>query len=268
MPEAWLKIGEIASLLGVSTKTLRHYQKLGLIQEPERTEGQYRLYTPAHLDKLRQIRDLQDLGLKLHEIRFVMESLEPELLLKQMLHLKTQELERDIARLQQQKQRAEQMLKQEKPLQHLLEAKVPEFWKASLDQIADRISPEALQREKQLMGKMLSFPALQSPEQLEKDQQYLQEHPEIQELLLDWTGRVDRTEDPQELDLLAQELARSAWLRGLFLHPKGVQDRHGDFVTQALLPPDSKEGWMLERVKHHMLRDLKNSKEQRTHEHS
>lgn len=255
MPEAWLKIGEIASLLGVSTKTLRHYQKLGLIEEPERTDGKYRLYTPRHLEKLRQIRDLQQVGLKLHEIRFVLDSEAPEDVLRQLLTLKIQEMDREMQKLQDSRQRAEHLLSQEHPLQSLLEEKIPDFWKAHLDGLEGRISPQALEREKALMGKMLSLPALQDPGQLEADIRYMQEHPEVQEMLLDWTTRVDSTDDPEVLEQLALELARSAWLRSLFNHPEAIQDRHGDFVTQALLPPESKEGRVMERVKYHLMRE-------------
>ncbi|GEM45130.1 MerR family transcriptional regulator [Deinococcus cellulosilyticus] len=256
MPEAWLKIGEIATLLGVSTKTLRHYQKLGLIEEPERTDGKYRLYTPRHLERLRQIRDLQQVGLKLHEVRFVLESEKPEQVLKQLLKLKIQEMEREIQKLQESKKRAKHLIKQENPLQTLLEEKIPDFWKVHLDALEGRIPQQALEREKALMGKMLSLPALQSPEQLEADMKFMQDHPEVQEMLLDWTSRVDQTDDPAELDHLALELAQSEWLRGLFGQPGAVQDRHGDFLTQALLPAESKEGWVLERVKHHLTRRL------------
>ncbi len=46
-----LRIGEAATLLGVSTKTIRHYQRLGLLAEPEctRTEPSICLRTPQVL---------------------------------------------------------------------------------------------------------------------------------------------------------------------------------------------------------------------------
>lgn len=39
-----LHIGEVAQLLGVTPRTIRHYQKVGLLAEPERTGAGYRLY--------------------------------------------------------------------------------------------------------------------------------------------------------------------------------------------------------------------------------
>src|SRR5882724_923649 len=65
----YLKIGEVAHLLGVSTKTLRHYQKVGLLAEPGRSEGGYRLYGGEDLLRLLRIRRLTALGLPLGQIR-------------------------------------------------------------------------------------------------------------------------------------------------------------------------------------------------------
>jgi DNA-binding transcriptional MerR regulator len=65
----YLKIGEVAHLLGVSTKTLRHDQKIGLLAEPGRSEGGYRLYGGEDLLLLLRIRRLTALGLPLAEIR-------------------------------------------------------------------------------------------------------------------------------------------------------------------------------------------------------
>src|SRR3954470_3701653 len=65
----YLKIGEVAHLLGVSTKTLRHYQRIGLLTEPGRSEGGYRLYGGEDLLRLLRIRRLTALGLPLAPIR-------------------------------------------------------------------------------------------------------------------------------------------------------------------------------------------------------
>ena len=48
-----LRIGEVAKLLGVTPKTLRHYEKVGLLEETERTEADYRLYS-VHYGALAQ----------------------------------------------------------------------------------------------------------------------------------------------------------------------------------------------------------------------
>ncbi|GAT66905.1 merR family transcriptional regulator [Planomonospora sphaerica] len=39
-----MRIGELAALAGVSTRTVRHYHRLGLLPEPERRANGYRVY--------------------------------------------------------------------------------------------------------------------------------------------------------------------------------------------------------------------------------
>ncbi len=67
-----LHIGEVARLVGVSTKTIRYYHEIGLLAEPERTESRYRLYNSQHLLRLQRIRRLSALGLSLKHIRAIL----------------------------------------------------------------------------------------------------------------------------------------------------------------------------------------------------
>jgi MerR family copper efflux transcriptional regulator len=60
-----LQIGEVASLTGISTKTVRYYQMIGLLPEVQRTASGYRLYDMHDLLRLKQIRHLCSLGLSL-----------------------------------------------------------------------------------------------------------------------------------------------------------------------------------------------------------
>ena len=64
------RIGEFAELSGVSTKTLRHYDRVGLLS-PAAVDARtrYRCYASAQLPELSSILALRDLGLSLPEIR-------------------------------------------------------------------------------------------------------------------------------------------------------------------------------------------------------
>ncbi len=64
-----LRIGEVAQLLGVTPKTIRHWEKMGLAHPSDRSPSGYRQYTPADLLRLQRIQRLQVLGLSLHQIR-------------------------------------------------------------------------------------------------------------------------------------------------------------------------------------------------------
>lgn len=68
-----MRIGEIATRVGVATSTIRFYEESGLIPEPERTPSGYRDYDPAVADRLAFIRAGQAVGLTLGELRDVLE---------------------------------------------------------------------------------------------------------------------------------------------------------------------------------------------------
>lgn len=67
--EAQKLIGSVAKESGVSIKTIRYYEELGLLKASGRTEGKFRLFTPDVLARLSFIKRAQSLGLTLLEIR-------------------------------------------------------------------------------------------------------------------------------------------------------------------------------------------------------
>ncbi|MCP8708878.1 MerR family transcriptional regulator [Streptomyces sp. AC04842] len=67
-----MRIGELAAVVGVTTRAVRHYHHLGLLPEPERLGNGYRDYTLRHAVVLARIRRLTELGLGLAEVRDVL----------------------------------------------------------------------------------------------------------------------------------------------------------------------------------------------------
>jgi DNA-binding transcriptional MerR regulator len=64
-----LRIGEAAARVGVSSRTLRYYEELGLLTPSGRTPGGARRYTDEDIARLEHIRELQELmGFNLEEI--------------------------------------------------------------------------------------------------------------------------------------------------------------------------------------------------------
>jgi DNA-binding transcriptional MerR regulator len=61
-------IGELATRVGVSTATIRFYERSGVLAPPRRTEGGYRDYPERALDELRFVRAGQAIGLTLVEL--------------------------------------------------------------------------------------------------------------------------------------------------------------------------------------------------------
>jgi len=66
-----MRISELASQAGVTTKTLRYYERIGVLSPPSRSRSGYRDYRPDALDRLGFIRAGQAVGLSLGEIRQV-----------------------------------------------------------------------------------------------------------------------------------------------------------------------------------------------------
>ena len=61
-------IGELADAVGLPTRTVRFYERRGLLPEPQRADNGYRVYGDSTLNRLRFIRSAQAAGLTLAEI--------------------------------------------------------------------------------------------------------------------------------------------------------------------------------------------------------
>ena len=69
-PERSYRIGDVAERVGVTTRTIRYYEELGLLRTASaRTKGAHRLYTDADIARLEELIRLRDLlGLTLEEL--------------------------------------------------------------------------------------------------------------------------------------------------------------------------------------------------------
>lgn len=67
-----MNISQLAKTIGVSTDTVRYYEKQGLLQAPTRQDNGYRSYTATHLETLKFVRGAQSLGFSLAEIREIL----------------------------------------------------------------------------------------------------------------------------------------------------------------------------------------------------
>ncbi len=64
-----MRIGVLATMSGINAQTIRYYESLDLLPEPERTPAGYRDYGAEVAERLRFIRDAQACGLSLDEIQ-------------------------------------------------------------------------------------------------------------------------------------------------------------------------------------------------------
>jgi DNA-binding transcriptional MerR regulator len=97
-------IRELSRAAGVPASTIRYYERLGLLQAPQRSQAQYRLYETADVERLRFIQKAKRLGLSLTEIGQLIAlragGTPPCQQLKTMVASHLQQLDRQIAELQ------------------------------------------------------------------------------------------------------------------------------------------------------------------------
>jgi DNA-binding transcriptional MerR regulator len=67
-----MRIGQVALASGVTPRTIRYYEELGLLPASDREQGKHRTYTEADIERLKEVTRLRDLlGLSLDELRAV-----------------------------------------------------------------------------------------------------------------------------------------------------------------------------------------------------
>lgn len=122
-------IEQVAALTGLTKRTLRYYEEVGLLPPTDRTEGNYRRYSDEDVRRLERIKRLRDLlGFALADIREILEA-EDERGLLQEAYRHESEAEAKIAQLD----RGDELIR--KQLQ-LIEQKIEglEQMRASLSQ--------------------------------------------------------------------------------------------------------------------------------------
>jgi Cu(I)-responsive transcriptional regulator len=108
-----MNISEAATASGVSAKMIRHYEAIGLVQKPRRTDANYRVYSDADVHVLRFVRAARDLGFAMPEIAQLLDlwrdRRRPSRKVKALVTEHVKSLERRIAELQAMKGTLEQL---------------------------------------------------------------------------------------------------------------------------------------------------------------
>ena len=68
----WLRIGDVATRSGVTRDAIRFYERSGLLEEPGRTRSRQRVYDETTLDRIRLVRQLQNCGLTIGDIKEIL----------------------------------------------------------------------------------------------------------------------------------------------------------------------------------------------------
>lgn len=74
MTDQFVQIGELAKKLGITTRTIRYYEEIGLMGPPERLGGGTRTYSREDVLRLKFILKLKELGITLKEMQELAEN--------------------------------------------------------------------------------------------------------------------------------------------------------------------------------------------------
>ncbi|WP_047864557.1 MerR family transcriptional regulator [Rubrobacter aplysinae] len=216
-PENRLLIGEAARLLGITPKAIRHYEKLGMIEAPERSGSGYRLYAADSLLRLNRIKKLQRLGLSLGRIKALPGEGDSGLGLEDVLETLLGEVEEQIEQLQRRRVDLRRMLpdgtsagSEDSPPEE-----EPHALAVFRERMGDRLGgldPRMLEQMRELWGTLDDFEwprgYLEFQEGLAR---YMGDHPEECERLLALEERLAALaylpEDSDEIELLAEDYA-------------------------------------------------------------
>ncbi|MGG1518526.1 MerR family transcriptional regulator [Paenibacillus oryzisoli] len=128
------KIDDVAKECGLTKRTIRYWEEIGLLMAPERSEGGMRLYTRQHIERLQQIMKARDvLGYTLQEIQeFV--AIREELLNHRQTYLNVEDQEQKKQELLEMKRIVSQQIEMvDQKLETLKE------FRKELDQMTTRI---------------------------------------------------------------------------------------------------------------------------------
>ncbi|MBP1466281.1 MerR family transcriptional regulator [Candidatus Chloroploca sp. M-50] len=149
-------IGVAAQLLGVSAKTLRHYQRRGLLSDTHREANGYRSFGAADLLRVQQIRRLQSLGLSLTQVQALLDAPDADSSLQAALAQLAAEVEIQIAQLEARRALIARLAADPQTLmeQPLIPSPTAALIEASLGDLADEVSPWMREADAYLLGQL------------------------------------------------------------------------------------------------------------------
>lgn len=214
--ENWIKISDFTKLTGSTLKTIKYYHKIGLLQEPERSPGGYRLYGPAELTRMQLIKRLKSLGLDLKLIKEILGDMHNSRTLQEVLQSLRTELLNEKKTLEERVAKIELLLSEDEVVLDENTFESPSFRMVKeilgQDQINQYMQtcPEVYEQQRKLFGILDDFQWGQDyREILLSLARYFKAHPEKYQMALDRAKRLARldqlSEDDPEVEALARE---------------------------------------------------------------
>jgi MerR family mercuric resistance operon transcriptional regulator len=109
-----IQIGKVAEQTGLSIDTIRFYQKIGLVKQPARSDGGFRLFSETEIQDLVFVQKAQELGFSLTEIKQL------SVLNQQQDHACSQVRDLFVSKLKDVREKVDQLLQLERELKKAL----------------------------------------------------------------------------------------------------------------------------------------------------
>lgn len=215
--EKRLRIGEFVKLTGSTLKTVKYYHKIGLLPEPERSPGGYRLYGPVELTRMRLIKHLKSLGMNLPSIKETLGDAPQYRTLREVLQSLRLELLNEKKNLEDRVAKIDKLLAEDRPpLDEDAGASSSFQMIAGIlgpDQMENyaRTCPEIFKQHHKLYGMLDDFHwGDDYREKMRALAEYFKTHPEQYQVALDYGVRLARLSHLPEGDPEIETLAREA----------------------------------------------------------
>jgi DNA-binding transcriptional MerR regulator len=213
-----LKVSDFVKLTGSTLKTINYYHKIGLLPEPERSAGGYRLYGSAELNRMRLIKHLKSLGFDLKHIKDIVGDFKDPKNSREFLQSLRSELLNDIKTLEERVAKIDTILGADAPLLDEDIFDSPSFKMTAEILGTDKIEeyakgyPDIYDQHRKLRGILDDFQWGEDYKQTYSNLAlFFKEHPEEYRVSLDYAERLrrisDLDEDDPEFDVFAHESA-------------------------------------------------------------
>lgn len=241
-----IKISDFVTLTGSTLKTIIYYHKIGLLPEPERSEGGYRLYGAAELTRMQLIKRFKSLGLDLKRIKEVLGDTHNHKTLREVLESLRFDLLSEKKSLEERIAKIELLLSEDKVLLDEDVCDSPSF-----QMITDILKPEQIEsyaqtcpelfdQQRKLLGILDDFQWGEDyQETFRALAQYFQAHPEEYQMALDYGVRLSNlsqlSEDDPEIEIVAREstefIKSIPQLRELLCNQPGMKQPHASLYN-------------------------------------
>lgn len=261
-----IKISDFVKLTGSTVKTVLYYHKIGLLQEPERSPGGYRLYGAAELSRMQFIKHLKSLGLDLKQIKEIFGGTDDKKTLRDVLESLRNELLNEKKSLEERVAKIDKLLSEDEILLKEKTLSSSSFQMMTEILGSDKMNeyagtcPEIFAQHKKIYGILDDFQWGENyQETFRALAEFFKEHPEQYQISLNLGTRLARldqlSEDDPEIEALARDSAKFIksipQLKAILCKQSGIKkplvNLYDDLVSNVISPAQVKHGQLFQQ---------------------